>query len=110
VEGLILASDKPVMLDLYADWCISCKTMERNVFPAPEVAQLLKQYTLLRADVTANDDIDRALLKHFNLFGPPSMVFFVGDTSEIKEFRVQGEVDVKRFAAHLARVLAASEI
>ena len=110
VEGLILASDKPVMLDLYADWCISCKTMERNVFPAPEVAQLLKQYTLLRADVTANDDIDRALLKHFNLFGPPSMVFFAGDASEIKEFRVQGEVDVQRFAAHLARVLAASEI
>jgi len=106
VEGLILASDKPVMLDLYADWCISCKTMERNVFPAPEVARLLRQYTLLRADVTANDDIDRVLLKHFGLFGPPSMVFFDGEAREIEEFRVQGEVDVRRFSAHLARVLA----
>ncbi len=110
VEGLILASDKPVMLDLYADWCISCKTMERNVFPAPEVASLLHQYTLLRADVTANDDIDRALLKHFGLFGPPSMVFFDGDAREIEEFRVQGEVGVARFSAHLARILATFEI
>ena len=110
VEGLILASDKPVMLDLYADWCISCKVMERNVFPAPEVASLLQQYTLLKADVTANDEIDRALLKHFGLFGPPSMVFFDEDVREIEEFRVQGEVDVARFSAHLARVLAASKI
>jgi len=110
VEGLILASDKPVMLDLYADWCISCKIMERNVFPAPEVASLLQQYTLLKADVTANDEIDRALLKHFGLFGPPSMVFFDEDAREIEEFRVQGEVDVARFSAHLARVLAASKI
>ena len=109
VEGLILASDKPVMLDLYADWCISCKVMERNVFPAPEVASLLQQYTLLKADVTANDEIDRALLKHFGLFGPPSMVFFDENAREIEEFRVQGEVDVARFSAHLARVLAASE-
>ena len=110
VEGLILASDKPVMLDLYADWCISCKIMERNVFPAPEVVSLLQQFTLLKADVTANDEIDRALLKRFGLFGPPSMVFFDEDAGEIEEFRVQGEVDVARFSAHLARVLAASKI
>jgi thiol:disulfide interchange protein DsbD len=83
--------------------------MERNVFPAAEVAGLLQQYTLLKADVTANDEIDRALLKHFSLFGPPSMVFFDEDAREIEEFRVQGEVDVARFSAHLARVLAASE-
>ena len=61
---------------------------------------------MLRADVTANDDIDRVLLKHFGLFGPPSMVFFDGEAREIEEFRVQGEVDVRRFSAHLARVLA----
>jgi thiol:disulfide interchange protein DsbD len=106
VQGIILASEKPVMLDLYADWCISCKTMERKVFPAPEVAALMKQYTLVKADVTANDEIDRALLKHFGLFGPPSMVFFAEDGSEIEEFRVQGEVNIERLAAHLRRVLA----
>lgn len=103
----IQASNKPVILDLYADWCISCKTMERNVFPETQVATRLGQFTLLRADVTANDDIDRALLNHYGLFGPPSLVFFGGDGAELKEVRIQGEVNAQTLANHLGAVLAA---
>ncbi|MXW49681.1 MAG: protein-disulfide reductase DsbD, partial [Gammaproteobacteria bacterium] len=64
------------LLDLYADWCISCKIMERSVFPAPAVANRLAEFHLLRADVTANDAQDKELLNAFGLFGPPSLVFF----------------------------------
>jgi len=106
VQSRIGESGKPVILDLYADWCISCKTMERNVFPDSAVAARLNQFTLLRADVTANDDADRALLNHYGLFGPPSLVFFAEDGGEIKEVRVQGEVDADTLAAHLGAVLA----
>ena len=106
VERLMASSSGPVLLDLYADWCISCKVMERSVFPEPEVARQLAQFTLLRADVTANDAQDQALLKQFGLFGPPSLVFFAEDGSEIDEFRVQGEVSADRLETHLAQVLA----
>jgi thiol:disulfide interchange protein DsbD len=106
VERLITSSSGPVLLDLYADWCISCKVMERSVFPEPEVARQLARFTLLRADVTANDAQDKALLKQFGLFGPPSLVFFSEDGREIYEFRVQGEVSADRLEAHLAQVLA----
>jgi thiol:disulfide interchange protein DsbD len=99
----------PVILDLYADWCISCKVMERTVFPEPAVAEKLAQFTLLRADVTANDDQDQALLKRYGLFGPPSLVFFGEDGGEFEEFRVQGEVDAERLSAQLALVLASSK-
>ena len=70
------------------------------------MASRLSQFTLLRADVTANDEIDRELLTHYGLFGPPSLVFFEGKGSEIKEVRIQGEIDADRLAAHLAGVLA----
>jgi len=106
VQRRIVASDQPVILDLYADWCISCKMMERNVFPDSAVAAHLKQFTLLRADVTANDEVDRALLNHYGLFGPPSLVFFAVDGGEMKEVRIQGEVNADTLAAHLGAVLA----
>lgn len=105
VQARIAASEQPVILDLYADWCISCKTMERNVFPAPDVASKLRQFTLLRADVTDNDETDRALLNHYGLFGPPSLVFFAPDGSEIAEVRIQGEVGREALATHLGSVL-----
>ena len=66
VERLKTSSSGPVLLDLYADWCISCKVMERSVFPEPEVARQLARFTLLRADVTANDAQDKALLKQMD--------------------------------------------
>lgn len=106
VQRQISGSARPVILDLYADWCISCKTMERNVFPEAAVAARLNQFTLLRADVTANDEIDRELLNHYGLFGPPSLVFFAGDGRELDEVRIQGEVNADTLAAHLGAVLA----
>ncbi|CAN0533364.1 unnamed protein product, partial [Scytosiphon promiscuus] len=101
----IAGTTRPVILDLYADWCISCKVMERNVFPEPEVAGLLAQFTLLRADVTLNDETDQALLNNYGLFGPPSFVFFDVDGSEISEVRLQGELDSEAFARHLRTVI-----
>ena len=105
VQAKIAASSKPVLLDLYADWCISCKVMERNVFPEPRVAELLAQFTLLRADVTLNDEIDQELLNTYGLFGPPSMVFFAEDGGEIEAGRIQGEMDVEGMATHLDAIL-----
>ncbi len=106
VQAQIRASARPVILDLYADWCISCKAMERNVFPQADVARGLNQFTLLRADVTANDPIDQELLNHYGLFGPPSLVFFGEDGSEMQEVRIQGEVNAETLAGHLSAVLA----
>ena len=84
---------KPVALDFYADWCISCKVMERNVFSEPAVAAQLGRFQLLQADVTSNDPLDQELLHHFGLFGPPSMLFFGLDGREISALRMQGEMD-----------------
>ncbi len=106
VQAQIALSNKPVILDLYADWCISCKVMERNVFPEAAVAARLNQFTLLRADVTDNDAIDRELLNHYGLFGPPSLVFFEGEGGELTDVRIQGEVNAETLAAHLGAVLA----
>ena len=111
VEAAIAAatrSGRPVMLDLYADWCIACKVMERQVFPDNAVASAMSQFTLLRADVTANSDEDRALLAHFKLFGPPSMLLFDGAGREREDFRIQGEKSAPELSAHLRRFLASS--
>ncbi len=99
------ADGKPAVLDLYADWCISCKVMERSVFPRPEVADRLQKFRLLRADVTANNAQDKKLLEAFGLFGPPSLVFFSHDGSEMSDVRVQGEIGAAALARHLAAVL-----
>ncbi len=98
---------QPALLDLYADWCISCKVMERTVFPRPEVASQLAQFRLLRADVTKNDADDKALMGAYGLFGPPSLVFFSGDKRELSDVRIQGEVGAESLAAHLGAVLDA---
>ncbi len=105
VRRQIADSDRPVLLDLYADWCISCKVMERSVFPDPEVAALLARFTLIRADVTLNDDTDQELLNAYGLFGPPSLVFFAENGREIEEVRVQGEIDADALKRHLEAVL-----
>lgn len=103
-----VAAGEPVLLDLYADWCISCKVMERSVFPQPEVAAAMAKFRLLRADVTANDALDRALLERFGLFGPPSMLFFDPRGVEQQAYRLQGERSASEFAAHLRAVLESS--
>ena len=100
-----IARGVPVLLDLYADWCISCKVMERRVFPDPAVSAQLAQFHLIRADVTRNSEQDQALMERYGLYGPPSMVFFAPDGSTISGFTVQGELDRDGMEAHLAQVL-----
>ena len=103
--GEASSAGRMAVLDLYADWCISCKIMERSVFPNREVAERLSQFHLLRADVTANNAEDKALLNAFNLFGPPGLVFFGRDGKEMTGLRVQGEIDADALVDHLDAVL-----
>ncbi|MDX1442918.1 MAG: protein-disulfide reductase DsbD [Gammaproteobacteria bacterium] len=91
--------NKPVMLDFYADWCISCKEMEKYTFTDPAVRQALSNYVLLQADVTANDEKDQALLDRFGLYGPPGIIFFSRDAEEQRNLRVVGYMPPEEFAA-----------
>jgi thiol:disulfide interchange protein DsbD len=90
------------MLDFYADWCVSCKEMEAQTFVDPAVRAKLDKAVLLRADVTANSEDDRALLKRFHLFGPPGIILFDAQGHEVGAARVVGFQDAPRFAASLA--------
>jgi len=95
-------SGRPAMLDFYADWCIECKHLERNTFQHAAVQAALSDFVLLRADVTANDDSDRALLQRFELFGPPAVLFFDHDGTELRRLRVLGFLPADEFGARLA--------
>ena len=99
------AAGMPVMLDFYADWCVSCKEMERYTFPAPEVQQAMDRFVLLQADVTANDAEDKALMQErFGIPGPPAMLFFDTDGNELRGYRLVGFVPPGEFAAHLREI------
>jgi thiol:disulfide interchange protein DsbD len=99
------AAGKPVMLDFYADWCVSCKEMERFTFADPQVAARMKQIVLLKADVTANTAADAALLKRFGLFGPPGIIFFDAAGRELNDLRVVGFQPAEKFLPTLERIL-----
>lgn len=101
------APGKPVMLDFYADWCVSCKEMERFTFSDPLVQAHFKQMLLLQADVTANSADDQALLKRFGLFGPPAIVFFGPDGRERPGTRVTGYRNADSFLDSIRRAEAA---
>ena len=92
------------MLDFYADWCISCKEMERFTFADTAVVAKLKPVLLLQADVTANSEADKAMLKRYNLFGPPGILFFDAGGKEMGDFRVTGYQDSKQFLKTLQGV------
>ena len=92
---------RPVMLDFYADWCVSCKQMERETFTDPKVQAALAGIVTLRADVTANDEADQTLLKRFGIIGPPAILFFSPDGREYREYRVVGFLDAERFDEQL---------
>jgi thiol:disulfide interchange protein DsbD len=100
LDRVLASSTKPVMLDFYADWCVSCKEMEHFTFTDPAVAQRLAGLTLLQADVTKNTAEDKELLKRFQLFGPPGIIFFK-DGKEVG--RVVGFEDAKTFLASMQR-------
>ncbi len=95
---------KWVLLDFYADWCISCKEMEVNTFANSEVSNELKQFVLLQADVTANSSANQALLKRFNLYGPPGILIFNQNSEEQKSQRVIGYMPPQRFIERLKQV------
>jgi thiol:disulfide interchange protein DsbD len=95
------AAGRPVMLDFFADWCVSCKEMEKYTFPDPGVQSVLANAVLLQADVTANDDADKALMNRFEIFGPPTIAFYSADGVERKDFRLVGFVPAERFRDHV---------
>jgi len=104
LDAAIAAAGKPVMLDFYADWCVSCKEMERFTFSDAEVQRLLAGFVLLKADVTKNNAEDRELLRRFRLFGPPGTIFFDAEGRELTGLRVIGFQGAKRFGETLRAV------
>ncbi|MGG8274074.1 protein-disulfide reductase DsbD [Klebsiella sp. 141161] len=100
-QALAQAKGKPVMLDLYADWCVACKEFEKYTFSAPEVRQALKETILLQVDVTKNSAQDAALLKHLQVLGLPTILFFNAQGEEQPAQRVTGFMDATAFSAHL---------
>jgi thiol:disulfide interchange protein DsbD len=101
LNARLKTAGKAAMLDFYADWCVSCKEMERFTFSDPQVKARLGQMMLLRVDVTANTADDKALLKRFRLFGPPGIVFFDASGREIEGLRVIGYQPPEKFLRSL---------
>lgn len=101
LDEALRTAGKPVMLDFYADWCVSCKEMERYTFTDPQVQARLSGMVLLKVDVTANSEQDRELLKRFHLFGPPGTIFFDASGQEITQVRVIGFQTAERFLQSL---------
>jgi thiol:disulfide interchange protein DsbD len=108
LDAAVRSSTRPVMLDFYADWCVACKEFEKFTFTDDAVRQKMAGLTLLRADVTANNEHDKALLRRYTLFGPPAMLFFAPAGGELAGSRVIGFQDAAQFGAHLDRVGAMS--
>lgn len=97
------SAGQPLLLDWYADWCISCKVIEREVLQAPAVAPQLAAWRLVRFDMTESRADQRALLDRYQLFGPPALLLFAADGSEWSDLRVIGETDAASFAAVLEK-------
>ncbi|WP_313200669.1 protein-disulfide reductase DsbD [Pseudomonas sp.] len=98
------AAGQPVLLDWYADWCISCKVIEHDVLNAPQVQGQLGAFKLLRFDITESSAEQRTLLDRYQLFGPPALLFFAANGSEMTSDRVVGEINAGEFAQILTRV------
>ena len=103
----ILAESKsagqPVLVDWYADWCISCKVIEHEVLPDPNIVSKLGAFRLIRFDMTDSNPEQRALLDRYKLFGPPALLFFGKNGNELKSVRVVGEIGVEAFSERLSR-------
>ena len=102
--ALAQTAGKSAVLDFYADWCVSCKEMEKLTFVDPQVRAKLANSLLLQVDVTANDEDDKAMLKRFKLFGPPGIIMFDAQGREIADARVIGFQDAPKFLASLAKL------
>lgn len=101
-----LASGEPVMLDFYADWCVSCVVMEKEVFSHPEALKFKQQFRFVQMDVTDFDDQHQALLDQLKLIGPPAVIFFDKNGDEIVAGRIVSEVDLNEFVGRAERALA----
>ena len=110
LDAAVQASGKPVMLDLYADWCVSCKEMEALTFADASIRKRLAGMTLLRVDVTANSADDKALMRKYGLFGPPALLFFAPAGDELSQARVIGFQNAKLFGEHLDRIESLSAV
>ena len=102
--ALAATNGKTAMLDFYADWCVSCKEMEKLTFVDPAVQARLANTVLLQVDVTANDAADKAMLKRFGLFGPPGIIFFDRNGAEIADSRVIGYQNAGKFLGSLQKL------
>jgi len=103
LQNIIKKSSKPVMVDFYADWCISCKELEATTFSDARVISKLQNFTVLQIDVTKNDAEDKKFLKYFGVFGPPAIMFFRGG-KELKSKRLIGFKDANEFLNHLRKI------
>lgn len=103
LEDAIKNSNKPVMLDFYADWCISCKEYEETTFKDTRVIELSKKFLLLQVDVTKNSEEDKKLLDKFGLFGPPAIIFWDKSKQEITSARLVGYKNPEEFMAHITQ-------
>lgn len=99
--------NKPVLLDFYADWCISCKEMDHNTFAKANVQDALKNFIVLRADITNDDAADQELLHQYNVIAPPTILFFNPDGAELKNLRIIGEKGPQQFLQRLQDVQSA---
>ncbi|MBU2346356.1 MAG: thioredoxin fold domain-containing protein, partial [Gammaproteobacteria bacterium] len=96
---------KPVLVDLYADWCVACKEFEHITFADGEVESLMAQFTLIKVDVTHATDQDQQLLDHFQVLGLPTLLLFDKNGSELTQSRITGFMGPKDFSAHLGPIL-----
>ena len=101
--------NKPVMFDFYADWCVSCKEMEVYTFTDERVQRALSNLILIQADVTLNDTIDQALMREFDVFGPPTIIFFDHNGRRQKGYEIVGYMKAKEFAEHVNEAIYAPE-
>ena len=104
------SAQKTVMLDFYADWCVSCKEWEKFTFSDAGVQAMLADSVLLQADVTANDARDQELLQALRLFGPPAILFFGPNGEEKRQYRIVGYMDAQQFLSHVNKAISSRRL